>query len=77
MSTNLFRALRELLPQSPLLVATVISVQPTEGTSIVEYPGSSQQTVRGTEVAAGSQVFVRSGVIEGQAPALTAITIEV
>ena len=75
--TNLYRALRELLPEAPLLVATVISVQASTGTSTVQYPGGNQQRVRGTSAAATSQVFVRNGIIENAAPALTALTIEV
>ena len=75
--SNLYRALKELLPDAPLLVGTVVSVQFLEGTSTVEYPGGNQQRVRGTSAAASSQVFVRSGIIEGAAPALTALTIEV
>ena len=75
--TNLYRALRELLPEAPLLVASVISVQTSEGTSTVEYPGGNQQRVRGTGAAVSSQVFVRNGIVENAAPALTALTIEV
>lgn len=75
-STNLYRALREILPEAPLLVATVVAIN-TDSTSTVEYPGGSQQRVRGTGVAAGLPVFVRNGVIEGAAPELTAVTIEV
>jgi hypothetical protein len=75
--TNLYRALRELLPEAPLLVATVISVHASEGTSTVQYPGGNQQRVRGTGFVAPSQVFVRNGIIENAAPALTALTIEV
>lgn len=75
--SNLYRALRELLPEAPLLVATVISVNAAEGTSTVEYPGGGRQRVRGTSAIAASQVFVRNGIIENAAPALTALTIEV
>lgn len=75
--TNAFRALLEMLPESPLLVATVISVQAAEGTSTVQYPGGNQQRVRGTGAATTSQVFVRNGIIEGAAPELTPLTIEV
>ena len=77
MSTNLYRALRELLPEAPLQVATVIAVHASEGTSTVAWPGGSQQRVRGTAVAAGGRVFVRDGVIEGAAPELTLEVIEV
>ena len=75
--TNLFIALRELLPDPPLLVATVTAVQVSEGTSTVQYPGGNQQRVRGTGYGAGGQVFVRNGIIEGAAPALATLTIEV
>ena len=77
MTTNLFLALTELLPDPPLLVATVTAVQLSEGTSTVQYPGGNQQRVRGTGSAAGSQVFVRNGIIEGAAPPLATLTIEV
>ena len=74
--SNLFRALRELLPAAPLTVASVVSVN-SDGTSTVAYPGGNQQRVRGTSAPVASQVFVRNGVIEGAAPALLTLTIEV
>lgn len=77
MSTNLYRALRELLPEAPLQVATVAAVHTSEGASTVTWPGGSRQRVRGAGVAVGSAVFVRDGVIEGPAPALTLVVIEV
>ena len=76
-TTNLYRALRDLLPDAPLQVATVASVNTSAGTSTATWPGGSQQTVRGVNVAAGAKAFVRDGVIEGAAPALTFLTIEV
>jgi hypothetical protein len=77
MSTNLYRALRELLPEAPLQVATVATVHTATGESTVTWPGGSQQRVRGTAVPAGGRAFVRNGVIEGAAPALTLVSIEV
>ena len=77
MSTNLYRALRELLPESPLQVATVTAVHTATGDSTITWPGGSQQRVRGVDVAVGLNVFVRDGVIEGAAPALTLEVIEV
>lgn len=77
MSTNLYRALRELLPESPLQVATVATVHAATGDSTVTWPGGSQQRVRGVDVPAGDKVFVRNGVIEGAAPDLTLEVIEV
>lgn len=75
-SSNIYRALLDLLPSSPLLVATVAAVN-GDGTSTVTFPGGGQQRVRGTVVGVGNQAFVQDGEIRGQAPALTAITIEV
>ena len=76
-TTNLYRALMDLLPEAPLQVATVASINPSAGTSTVTWPGGSQQTVRGVSVAIAGHAFVRNGVIEGAAPALTIETIEV
>jgi hypothetical protein len=76
-TTNLYRALMELLPESPLQVATVVSVNAVQGTSTITWPGGDLQTVRGTSLGAGIRVFVRNGVIEGSAPNLTLVTIEV
>lgn len=76
-NTNLYRALRELLPEAPLQVATVADVQGAEGTCTITWPGGSQQRVRGTSVGTGQLAFVRNGVIEGTAPSLTLETIEV
>jgi hypothetical protein len=77
MSTNLYRALRELLPEPPLQVVTVVNLSLGTGESLVEWPGGSQQRVRGTGAAIGQRVFVRNGVIEGVAPALAIEVIEV
>ena len=77
MSTNLYRALRELLPEAPLQAATVVEVHTATGESTIEWPGGSQQRVRGTGVAAPNRAFVRDGVIEGPAPALTLEFIEI
>lgn len=76
-TTNLYRALRELLPEPALQVATVSAVYTDSGDSTITWPGGAQQRVRGTVVAAGNLAFVRGGIIEGAAPALTALEIEV
>lgn len=77
MSKNLFRTLRNLLPEPPLLVATVVSINAGTGTSMVLFPGGGNQTVRGTSVAAGQKAFVRNGVVEGAAPNLMGVTIDI
>lgn len=75
MSLNLYRQLRELLPEPALTVATVAATH-TDGSVTVTYPGGAQQRVRGTATV-GQNVFVRAGQVEGQAPDLASITIEV
>lgn len=75
MSTNLYRQLRELLPEPALTVATMAATH-ADGTCTVTYPGGSQQRVRG-EGTVGAKVFVRAGQIEGGAPSLASVTIEV
>lgn len=75
MSTNLYRQLRSLLPEPALTVATVAATH-SDGTTTVTYPGGSQQRVRGTGYTVPQKVFVRAGQIEGAAPSLTSVTIE-
>lgn len=43
----------------------------------MSYPGGAWERVRGDSGTAGNKVFVRNGVIEGDAVALTTETIEV
>lgn len=74
-TSNVYRALRELLPEPALMVATITSAN-GDGTRTVEFPGGGTQRVRG-DGSVGAQVFVRGGVIETAAPALLAVTIEV
>ncbi len=74
---NIYQQLVGLLPQNPLMVATVTTVHTADGASTVTWPGGQQQRVRGTSVAAGHQAFVRAGVIEGAAPDLPLVVIEV
>lgn len=72
--TNIYRQFLDLLPQRPLQVATVTAVSGEACT--VELPGGGVLQVRGT-AAVGDQVFVRDGVIEGAAPALPVVVIEI
>jgi hypothetical protein len=74
--TNVYKALIELLPQNPLLLAEVAAVY-ADGTLTVQFPGGGLQRVRGAGFATGAKVFVRSGMVEGLAPNLSAVTIEV
>ena len=71
---NPYKLLRDLLPNPPLQVGTVIAEN--NGVATVELPGGGQETARG-ETLVGDHVFFRDGVIEGPAPALTLEIIEV
>jgi hypothetical protein len=68
---SLWAQFRGLLPRAPLLLVEVIS-HDTDGSSIVQLPGTTSQfKARGTQVAEGDFAFVRDGVIENEAPAVT------
>lgn len=73
-TTNLWKRLKQLLPEAPLLVGEVTGV--TSYGAIVELPDGSIVSVRG-EALVGQQVFIRDGVIEGMAPGLTTVLIEI
>lgn len=72
--SNPFVKLLRLLPQYPLQVGTVSSMNETLAN--IELPGGNFIRARGT-AAVGQTVFVRNGVIEGEAPALSVVEIEV
>ena len=72
--TNIYRQFLDLIPARPLQVGTVTAV--SGNTCTVELPGGGLLQARGT-AAVNDQVFVRDGVIEGQAPALTLVVIEI
>lgn len=73
-TTNLWKRLKQLLPEPPLLVGEVVEVS-TYGAT-VQLPDGSLVSVRG-EALIGQQVFIRDGLIEGQAPTLTTVLIEI
>lgn len=74
MSRNLFKAFREVFPDAPLQAGTVVAF--AGGVATVELPGGGRVLARG-EGAPGDEVFVRDGVIEAEAPALTPVDIEI
>lgn len=68
---NLFSLFKTLLPQQPLLVGTVAAAA-AGGAWRIDLPGGGLVYARG-QASLGQQVFVRDGLIEGQAPSLTYI----
>jgi hypothetical protein len=74
---NYLYALKNLVaPPTPLYCVLVIAHN-SDGTSLVQFPGGAQITVRGQTVAVGSQAFIQGGEIRQQAPELDEITIDV
>lgn len=73
-TTNLWKRLKQLLPEPPLLIGVVDSV--SSYGAVVALPDGSYVSVRGS-ASVGQQVFIRDGVIEGIAPTLTAILIDI
>lgn len=71
---NIYRVFLDLLPARPLQIGVVTSVDGDVAT--LELPGGGVLTARGVG-AVGDQVFVRDGVIEGQAPSMPVVQIEI
>jgi hypothetical protein len=72
---NPYKMLRDLLPEPPLQVGTVISF--ANGVATLETPGGGHATARGDALVAGARVFFRNDVIEGPAPNLPVEIIEI
>lgn len=68
---NPYRQFLDLMPKRPLQVGTVSAV--AGGVATITLPGGGVLQARG-EATAGQRVFVRDGVIEGEAPNLTYVT---
>lgn len=71
---NPYKQFIDLLPKRPLLVGTVQAI--ASGVATIELPGGATIRARG-EAAAGDHVFVRDGVIEGPAPILAVVPIDI
>ncbi|EXI72703.1 MAG TPA: hypothetical protein PK440_07945 [Candidatus Accumulibacter phosphatis] len=71
---NLLRQFRSLIPDSPLLVGDVSAV--ANGILTIELPDGSYITARGA-ASVGQRVFVRSGLVEGLAPTLSYLEVDV
>jgi len=64
---NPYVKLARLLPTDPVLFGTVVSS--AGGFVVVQLPGGNQVTVRGAATVS-SNVFIRGGAIDSEAPAL-------
>ena len=68
MLRNPYRVFMDQLPARPLQVGTVAAVDGDVAT--ITMPGGGTLQARG-QATVGQRVFVRDGVIEGEAPTLT------
>ena len=68
MLRNPYRVFMDLMPARPLQVGTVAAVDGDVAT--ITMPGGGTLQARG-QATVGQRVFVRDGVIEGEAPTLT------
>ena len=74
--TNPYLAFLALLPNHPLQLATITAIDGEVARLVL--PGGGVLTARGAGTGAvGDQVFVRDGVIEGQAPPMPFVQIEI
>lgn len=73
---NPFKKLKDLLPDSPLLIGTV-DAHIGGDQSAITLIGGGQVVARGQTVPVGQKAFVRNGIVEGQAPNLSAVVIEI
>lgn len=72
--SNIYRQFLDLLPARPLQVGSVTAVRGSSCT--VQLPGGGLLQARG-QASVGQSVFVRDGVVEGQAPSLPVEIIEI
>lgn len=70
-----FRRLQDLMAAPPREVGDITTV--AGGLATVALIGGGTVNVRGENASVGQRVFIRGDVIEGAAPALTLVTVEV
>lgn len=71
---NLFKQFVDLLPKTPLQIGSVVAY--AGGVATIEEPGGARSPARGVATV-GDKVFFRGGVIEGPAPTLDVVVIEI
>lgn len=74
MTRNPYRAFKDIFPDPPLQVGTVTAIDGDAAT--ITLPGGGVLQGRGPATV-GTQVWVRDGLIEGEAPDLPLIVIEI
>lgn len=78
MSTNLYKRLKALLPDAPVMTGQVSAVYASAMAEVTLEGGAGLLRVRNPlAVALNARVYVQDGAITGSAPALTYVLIEV
>jgi hypothetical protein len=72
---NLWRRFQQLA-NPPSLTAVGVVVQADSEECTVEFPGGSRLRVKGTGTV-GQRYYIRAGRLDGEAPALTPVVVEV
>ena len=73
--TNVYTEFKKLLNPAPLLVGDITEVN--GGIATIELPDGTLTTGRGDGLVSGQRVFVRAGMVEGTAPALPVVLVEI
>lgn len=76
MNTNLYRQFLELLPKQPTLAGEITAIQ-GDGRAVILLPGGGYILAPAEGRQVGEKVFVKDGVITGQAPDLPIMDIAV
>jgi hypothetical protein len=74
---SFWRKFVDLLPKAPRYVGTIVSVTSPGRYTVQIVGGGTLQVIGSTEYQVADRVFVADKKIEGKAPTLTAITIDV
>lgn len=74
--TNIWKQFQALIPADPLLVGTVTDHN-SDDTSTVTLIDGGVIRARGQGVAIGNKAFIRGGIVEGEAPNLTSLDLDV
>lgn len=72
--SNPYKLFERLLPKRPLQIGDVVQIDAAG--ALVQLPGGQHLRARG-EASVGQRVFVRDGLIEGPAPSLPLMHLEV
>lgn len=74
---NIWHQLKSLFPEEPIRIGTVLTIRQATGASTLRLLDGAIITARGTSIPVGHKAFVRAGLIEGPAPSLPEISVEI